>query len=523
MQRYMSTQALLDELAARERRVLQQLHELSGINQSPITPHQAYTSVQATPRGDTTPPPTAEASAPPSPLRPVALDKAGDFDVGDARTRGTSRGTIKSLEHDLQRLQYLLRHSPLHSDAGHLNTRQEGSPGLLTPTLQRYGKSQQAEMEGAVASAHEKRFRWSPVAHVNGSPVEPGAKRDRRETLVYAPPPLLDPLPPYTKVASHRVSVVSGDDDAEVERAMSLERAASPRRSTVLDMTDEEEDGACRHPRDNDDVQSPRGNAVPRGSATMLASRGGSGRSGYITQSSWQAYGRNEVPPRDYTELTSSGAEWRRSPIRWVASSALEAEKRPSHTGGQRRDCEEVIGRSALDIWDAHHFPERVRSGQAVPTQPSAFRVSPTALGTPPPPSISCNEASQLEVAQQRVFCSVSPPPRFPGTRTPSSKVVAHAEGGNTAIPTPVLGAGIEASLISSADIPCTAQTPPPTAKMYNMASTSARRAASVLPRGVTRTTSWRGLRAFFSRQSRVLVLRTPALSIVEESEPIHH
>ena len=67
--------------------------------------------------------------------------------------------------------------------------------------------------------------------------------------------------------------------------------------------------------------------------------------------------------------------------------------------------------------------------------------------------------------------------------------------------------------------VPHIAETPQPMAKGHDLTGEAA---VSMSPRGVTRTTSWNGLRAFFARQSRVGVLLTPDVAMVEQREQAH-
>ncbi|KPA80446.1 hypothetical protein ABB37_04674 [Leptomonas pyrrhocoris] len=503
MRSHMSTQALLDELAARERRVLEQLHELSGINQSPISPQQTYASVQATPRGAPASVHSAGAfSSPPPPWLPEDACEVDEANSCDVRLPEGSRGTVGNLEHDLQRLQYLLRHSPLREAERPVDWKHVNEAAVWTPVLQRNGGPlHDANTAKDAAAAHEKRLRGLPGDALSGSPVTPVVKRDRRETPAYAPPPPLTALPAYHNISSSSPGV----NAAEVEQAMQLERAAPPRRSEVLDVTDEE------------DGTSPRRNA------TMFASRSGRDRGeAHGVQSYSTACWRNSLAHAGNAQ-TGDNVRWNRSPVRWFAPPEGN-QKYQGHTE-QANDIGRVLGTSALDAWDAHRSPERHAGGVEAAAEQPPFPPSENKLRTPPPIFASLSETAPAEETRLGAFSSASPPPRLPGTPSPLPKCAA-ARTAVTAAPTPSREGEMDFSTVANVAVPRVAETPQPTTKTRGVlreaagesfADAPTRRAASALPRGVTHTTSWRGLRAFFARQFRVSALLTPDVLSVED------
>ncbi|KPI89828.1 hypothetical protein ABL78_1091 [Leptomonas seymouri] len=522
MRPLMSTQALLNELAARERRVLEQLHELSGINQSPISPQQAYASVQATPRGAQASSLNAGASSPPLSWHREEANEVDGIEPHGVRPPESSRGIIRNLEHDLERLQCLLRLSPLNEAVRQADRSNESDAEARTPKLQQYGTPQpEKDTEKAMATAREKRLRVSPVAALSSSPVAPLVKRDKRETLVYAPPPPIRPLPsPHNPCASRCMST-----SGEGEVITLLDGAAPPRRSEVLDMTDEEDGRGHSY---GDEVRSPRGGTAARNNAisSSLRSDGGRGESQSVDSYS-TPYWQNGQPCVN-GERANSSAGWSRSPVRWFA--VPEESKETQCNTVQAKDNERGLCTSALDAWDAHRSCTQQADSTVATAGQLPFHSSASELSTPPPTFASFSEASRLERAQPCVFSSASPPPRFPAAPLSSPKSTLSTGAGvpNTALLTPlssVVG-NIDSAPFASVTVPRAAETPQSITNARGVlgvaaagpfAAVSTRRGASALPRGVARAASWGGLKAFFTRQSRVSVLRTPGVSCVED------
>lgn len=514
MRPQMSTQALLDELAARERRVLEQLHELSGINQSPISPQQAYASMQATPQSAlSSPARTDRSSTSSSSWRTKKKHGVCDREGEEAHNMVPAErphDIVGNLARDLARLRLLLLRSPLNSGARPKPQNHDACSNACTPTWQHYDTLQsgvEEETERAMAAAREKRLRVSPAAPFSGSPVTPDTKRDRRETLAYAPPPPLSFLSPHQE----RISPDRGaTQNEEAVRAVSLDgRAPSPRRSAVLDMTDDGEG----------DTHDSRGYTMPRSHASVSASRFGRAREVDDVRSFSEACWRGGQPLNDSVHA-SSGATWSRSPVCWVASP-----QEPCNPCGDARQEEEgrkaVLCISALDAWDTHRSPQRHgEGGDKTTASPAAFRPSLTKLSTPPPTLTSLNEASQQGMAQPGVSFSTSPSPRLPGTSSSPPKAEATIGLRPTSANTPAqVASEMTVPSLAHVTVPHIAETPQPMTKGHNLTGEAA---VSMSPRGVTRTTSWNGLRAFFARQSRVGVLLTPDVAMVEQSEQAH-
>lgn len=494
-----TTQALIAELAESDRRILEQLRELSGISQSPISPRQAYASVQATPRS----------GQPYSPLRVAAEARtAGDEgEACEARVTARSRGTIGNLVHDLARLQHLLRHSPLHDGERQYDVENEecgDQLDLFTPTVQRYTKQREREEEKAalILGTGEKRTRVSPVAPVSHSPAAPEVKRDRRETQSYAPPP---PLRRFCNASSDGGAVLDGD--------------APQRRSEVLDFADEGDggvgDGKAQTWRRSDVVRSPRVGA------TMFATRGGDFREAHVVRSYSEARVTGAAVPLSHGDADVAG-QWSRSPVRWIAASTNGATRQmPVEHENGKEAREGMPCTSAIEAWKAHHSPVHHHVEETYAKRATGD-ISAATVSTPPPMHFFLNEASQLQMAPPESFTMASPPPRIPVPPPPVPRATPTAAG----FPTPAAGP-MDFSPVVTVGEQRAVCTPQPATKTYGMprkhteqvpATTSrSRRAASALPRGVTHTTSWQGLRAFFTRQSRVPAFLTPEVGGAED------
>ncbi|KAG5473763.1 hypothetical protein LSCM1_04393 [Leishmania martiniquensis] len=532
-----STQRLLDELAARERRVLQQLCELSGMNQSPIAPSRSYASLPVTPERLNTVSPHPAPSAPLSllPSSPSAVIEREDYheEKPSCRERGknhldahfTSRGATENLERDLQRLQYLLRHSPLIGvppvlmGAGHENGSE--ATGAQKP-LHRL----MADGEGGAAAVHEKRTRGARGPNLSASPVTPEVKRDRREAHAYfAPPPPLASLPSHSGMSPRPPSGGS---------------ASPTQRSSVLDMGEELGDADMTPASD---ALTPFAEAAAgavcggaeekrrRTSAAMPTERPSAKTLGAVqvrpyrdsddTVSS-EEYDRQPAVP---AAASSTGA-WQRSPVRWFSSAAAAASasnSAPPHDGREKAEEVEMLCASALDTWAAHRSAHQqargvthFNSASMATSLPLKERLS-RALHPSRSPSHS-EVQHNLHAPPHPALPSTSPPPRVPG---PSSFPLGRncQAGASTAEPTspmPALGEDGAAPPFAATS-PRHTVTPQPRVHSRggqhgNRASVEAQapRAAATSPLGAMQTASWYALKAFYARQSDTGALLTP-------------
>ncbi|CBZ23929.1 hypothetical protein, unknown function [Leishmania mexicana MHOM/GT/2001/U1103] len=535
-----STQQLLDELAARERRVLQQLRDLSGMNESPIAPRQPYASLPITPERLNAAS-THSASSTPLPQllpSPLTATEHEEYQVKKPswRQQGSchhdiyhpSRWTVGDLERDLQRLQYLLRHSPLAGMQAAISDAGDEEDSEATNAQQTQQHLPVTHGDDGAAVAHEKRSREARRPNLSASPVTPEVKRDRREMRAYyAPPPPLTPLPSY----------------AETSLRLPGGGSTSPARcSAVLSMDDE--------PRDEDValasdalahfsqvaagmVTSGAEDRFRRANATMFP-----GRSSAKTVGGFQASPYREpdhtAPRGTYNRqgatstVASSTGVWRRSPVRWFAFSAPMtasiSKDAPRHEW--REEGEEEVTTlcvCALDTWaahrSAHHVPHETANfdSASIATSPPPARTSSRASHPPLSPSRP-GEPSDIHAAPHPALTSTKSPPRIPvRSASPFTKTcqLAVSPAGLSFL-TPALDEDGAAQPFA-ATLPAQAATPQETSHSGNGHHDSRESVepqtlcvASALRSGVIRTTSWSTLKAFYARQSSAGALMTP-------------
>ncbi|AIO00054.1 hypothetical protein LPMP_291030 [Leishmania panamensis] len=532
-----SPQQLLNELAVRERRVLQQLRDLSGMNQSPIPPSRPYESLPVTPeRLNTASLHLASSVSPPQPLSsPSTATGHKDYRVekpsrcqqenGHHDICLPPRGTAGNLERDLQRLQYLLRHSPLTrtqpsiadaGDDGGSEATNAQQPQQHFPVVHRWG---------GAAVVPEKRTREARRPNLSASPVTPEVKRDRRETAVYyAPPPPLTPFPLHIETPPLHLSGGS---------------TSPARRSAVLDMDEE--------PRDEDValasdalahfsqvaagvVAGGAQDMFRRVNATMFPGRASANTVGACTTPLYHQPA-NTVPSEAYSErcaaspVAPSTGAWRRSPVRWFASAAAAS---TSQNAPRYERCEEAEEKlttlcvPALDVWAAHHtvhgVPHEAERSDSTSMEASLLPTGISSRASRPPLSPSRQgELSNVDAPLHPALSSASPPPRMPGTSPPLAKI--YPPPGSTAgltFPMPTLDEHA-ASPSFAATLQSKAATPQPTLHSGGghhgrsvLAEPQPPCAATQMQRGVMRTTSWYTLKAFYARQSSAGALLTP-------------
>ncbi|KAG5490453.1 hypothetical protein JKF63_00573 [Porcisia hertigi] len=533
-----STQQLLDELAARERRVLQQLRELSAMRQSPIAPSRPYASLPVTPmRLDTAslhPAPSAPLPQPPPSPSGATGHERHQVEVLSWRQQTNrlhninpqSRETVGNLERDLQRLQYLLRQSPLTgtkrvtADAGDENVPRATNADrlqLYSPTV--YG-------EGGVAVAREKRTREGRQPNLSASPVTPEVKRDRPEAEAHdASPPSLTALSSYSAMSPGRPD----------GRSPSL-----PRRSTVLCMDEEPDDGDVALAYDalkrfsrvaTGMVTGAAGDGFREGSAIVFPGRvtakaaAGVGMSPYrepddIVRSetcNWQ---------HAASAISHSTSEWRRSPVRWffLSPAATASTEKVEPQYGVREEGGEVttLRGPALETWaaqgSAHRvfhegthlasaFMENSLPQKEVSSQASGAFLSPSRPG----------QSFNVDAPQHPAVPSASPPPRFPGLFPSTLTQIRQHPASTAGLTFPTLAVDKErppAPLIALSPRNSTTPKPalPSRGESYGrnvLGNVQPSCAASALPHSSKRTTSY-ALRAFYARESRAGSLLTP-------------
>ncbi|KAK7200025.1 hypothetical protein NESM_000051900 [Novymonas esmeraldas] len=461
MQHSASTQQLLDELAARERRVLQQLRDLSGVKQSPIAPHRPHTSLPGSPehvRPASLPQDQSwsRASPPEEALLPSWQSRGGAADGG----------TAGNLRRDLERLRHLLQHSPL-----------SGAPP-------------------AIAVARDKRERESRQAHLSASPVTPEGKRDRweGEAPVAAPPPLTR-LPTHAMPPPPRSEPGSG---------------SPPRRSTVLEMDEEARD---------EDVAAAS-NALAR--FHSVSARTGLGSRGVPDAHPWHEWeGSRHREAHELSGSTTaavapvSASAWRRSPVRWFASSATAAAAGPSAVHDGRRaldeDGEAPLGIAAVRAWTA-------QSGTRGDTGGAEQQRTPLAGAAPLLSAESAPRSAHLPATPRHPAAlfgdrwlspssvpGASPPPRVPASdASPPPRPRAVPATAALGFPTPSLAELESVRPPHARPSPWRAATP--------SAATQPRRPAPAVPDSeIVRTASWCALKAFYARQSNAAApLQTP-------------
>ncbi|KAG5474049.1 hypothetical protein CUR178_04160 [Leishmania enriettii] len=532
MQYSASTQQLLDELAARERRVLQQLRDLSGMNQSPIAPIRPYASLPVTPVRFNTVSPHSASSATLSRLlpSPSAVEREGyQVEKLSCRQEGKnhhdirnpSRGSAGNLERDLQRLQYLLRHSPLTGGELTLAGAGDGDGSGTTSAQQPQQHRAMVDGEGDSAVVHEKRTREARRPNTSASPVTPEVKRDRRETVAYyAPPPPLTPLARYSETSPRH----PGGD------------SASPaRRSSVLDVGEDLGDG---------DATLVSGTLTPfsrvaagvlggdseerfRRANAAMSTEGPLAKTASAAKVCSYRDLDDTVPSEGYSRqcaasaVVSSTGAWQRSPVRWFSSAAAATSRHDGH--GEREEEVAMLCVSALDTW-AKHCSAHERAQEAAP-----FNLVP--METSPPPKETSSRASHpplspfhsevlstLEAPAKTALPSTSPPPRVPGPSpfplARSCRSAASAAG--LAFPTPALGEDGAAPPFAATS-PRQAAEPQPALHSGGgqhgngvLAEGRTPCAASALPLEAMRTISRHALKAFYARQSSCGALLTP-------------
>ncbi|CAC9508015.1 hypothetical protein, unknown function [Leishmania infantum JPCM5] len=536
-----STQQLLDELAARERRVLQQLRDLSGMKASPIAPSRPCASLPMTPERLNVAS-THPASSTPLPQllpSPLSTTEHEEYQVKTPswRQQGSchhdvhhpSRGTLGNLERDLQRLQYLLRHSPLTGTQAAIADAGDENGSEATNAQQSQQHLPMTHRDDGAAMAREKRTREARRPNLSASPVTPEVKRDRQEMeAYYAPPPPLTPLPSYAEASLQhpgggstspaRGSAVLSMDDEPCDEDVALASDALAHFSQVAAGL----------------VTSGVENRLRRANTTMFPGRCSAKTVGGLQASPYrepddtvprEAHSRQGVTPA----VTPSTSEWRRSPVRWFSSSAPTATS-ISKDAPRHEWCEEgeeevtMLCVSALDAWAAHRSAHCVPHGTAnfdsasIATSPPPARTFSRASRPPLSPSRP-GELSDIHATPHPALPSTNSPPHVPArSPSPFAKTcqLAVSTAGLTFL-TPTLDEDGAAQPFA-ATLPPQAATPQETLHSGNdhhssRVSTEPQTScvASALPSGVMRTTSWSTLKAFYARQSSAGALMTPS------------
>lgn len=475
--------------------------------QSPIPPSRSFMSLPITPeRFNVSDAEHAMASGqlehhpPPSPSH-----------VYSPRSRVTPRGAAGNLERDLQRLQDLLRRSPLtrafSSSPAPASGRDGDEPGArVAPSLRMPFQQQQQSPQfvwlpnthGASAAAlggGEKRTRDARRSHVSASPVTPEVKRDRREATGHSAVlmPAASPSP--------------------------------PRRSTVLDAVHEEEEWRGSGAGSSDAEVAVARAALASFSRAAAGAHGGGGVGDGTSTSQSGTSGFLDCPPHGNadvlgaTQAMSAGADaaaegWRRSPVRWYAAAEplpgtpLHGDAAAEET--QRRAVGADLRVSALDAWMAHQSPPPPRQNDVHPEvthgDTSHFFAAAVPSASPPP-------RAPLALSS----ASASPLPRA----TPSKNAAAAATGSAVFL-TPALDEGdVTAQSAASAPPRQPAAPPPPVTAdgtggirgtpSWRASAESKPPAASSVQSDVPRFTSWQALRAYHARQLRSGLVRTPS------------
>ncbi|GET90383.1 hypothetical protein, unknown function [Leishmania tarentolae] len=540
-----STQQLLDELAAREHRVLQQLRELSGMNESPIAPSRPYASLPITPERLNTDSPH-QASSKPLPQRPLCPLDATEHQEYQVKKPSwppqvnvhhdaydPSCGTVSSLERDLQRLQYLLRHPPLMGTQAAIAKagKEDGAEVADAKQLQQHLPMTHGDRDVAVAREKRTREAWRP--NLSTSPVTPEVKRDRQEMGVYyAPPPPLTPLPSHAEASPH----------------LPENGSTSPARcSAVLSMDDEPrgEDVALTTDALANFSQGASG-VITRGAedqfrrvnATMFPEQSSTKAVVGLQASPYRE--RDDTVPREAcsrqgaaSAVAPSAVAWQRSPVRWFSSTqTVTSTSKYTPQKELREEGEEGVTMlcvSALETWAAHHSAHSVPRetedfhSASISTSPPPTRTS--QVSRPPLSSSRTGELSNVHATLRSALPRTSSPPRI---AEPSPSVCAKTRPLGVASAaltflTPSLDEN-EAAQLFGATLPGKAAPPQETLRRgsgHHNRSVSAEPqtscAASASPRSVIRTTALCALKAFYTRQSTAGALTTP---LWEEGTP---